>query len=131
MLSILLKPTIAVSRFTIIRSLSSVNMEKCLVGVCQMKATNDKQHNRQQVEELVKRGKEKQAKVLFFPECCDYVGGSREETLKLSEPLNGDTVKFYKNLAKENQMWLSFGGIHETDLDEVISNVPIRNLTLN
>lgn len=47
------------------------------------------------------------------------MGENREETLKLAETLDGETVKFYKDLAKNNQMWLSFGGIHEVDLDEV------------
>jgi predicted amidohydrolase len=51
--------------------------------------------------------------MLFFPECCDYVGRDAEETIKLSEPLNGETVKFYKDLCKENKIWGSFGGIHE------------------
>ena len=84
-----------------------------------MRATNDKQHNREQVKTLVERSKNK-AKFLFFPECCDYVGGSVDETLSLSEPLNGETVNFYKDLAKTNDLWLSFGGIHEA-ISDVIS----------
>lgn len=67
------------------------------VGVGQMRATNDKQSNREQVKELVSRTKGK-ADFLFLPECCDYVGTNVEETKRLAEPLTGDTVKFYKQL---------------------------------
>jgi predicted amidohydrolase len=36
----------------------------------------------------------------------------------MAEPLNGDTIQFNQKLARDSQMWLSFGGIHEADLDE-------------
>lgn len=95
-----------------IRTMSSSSTNKKIVGLCQMLATNDKNHNRQQISELFKRSKGK-ADFLFLPECCDYVGTNVEETLRLSEPLSGETVEFYKQLCKENKMWASFGGIHE------------------
>jgi hypothetical protein len=41
--------------------------------------------------------------------------------LDLAEPLTGDLVKAYKHLAKVNDVWLSFGGIHESILDKVKS----------
>lgn len=50
---------------------------------------------------------------MFLPECCDYVGGNRQETINLAEDLSGDTVKFYQQLAKDKNVWLSLGGIHE------------------
>lgn len=62
-----------------------------------MRSTNDKKFNRDQIEELVNRVEGK-VSMLFFPECCDYVGSSVEETISMAEPLNGETVKFYKNL---------------------------------
>lgn len=82
------------------------------IGLCQMLSTNDKNHNRDQVKELFSRAKGK-AEFLFLPECCDYVGKNVEETLNLAEPLKGSTVEFYRKLCKENEMWGSFGGIHE------------------
>lgn len=33
--------------------------------------------------------------------------------LALSETLNGDTVNYYKELARTNNVWISLGGIHE------------------
>lgn len=56
---------------------------------------------------------------VFLPECCDYVGNDRHETLALAETLTGDTVQFYRQLAKEKNVWLSLGGIHEIIHDEV------------
>lgn len=60
---------------------------------------------------------------IFLPECCDYVGTNRDETLALAETLTGDTVTFYKQLAKQNGVWLSLGGIHEIVLDKVNVNL--------
>lgn len=56
---------------------------------------------------------------VFLPECCDYVGSNRQETLKLAEDLSGETVKFYQQLAKDKNVWLSLGGIHELNYDDV------------
>lgn len=53
---------------------------------------------------------------VFLPECCDFVGRDRAETLSLSEPLTGATVAFYKTLAKTHGVWLSVGGFHEVQL---------------
>lgn len=68
-----------------------------IVGVCQMKSTNDKKLNRDILSELVSRSKGK-ADFLFFPECCDYVGSNVKETIALAEKLSGETVRFYKEL---------------------------------
>lgn len=106
-----------------LRNLSTMSETKNLVGVCQMRSTKDKMKNREQIEILVKRAKDQEVKFLFFPECCDYVGENAKETIELAEPLTGDTVKFYKDLCRNNKMWMSFGGIHETVLDEVRNNV--------
>ncbi|XP_070495988.1 nitrilase and fragile histidine triad fusion protein NitFhit [Chironomus tepperi] len=96
--------------FTPYRSLSK--MSSNIIGLCQMRSTNDKIRNRELVKELFDRSKGK-ASFLFFPECCDYVGTNAEETLSLAEPLTGETVQFYQKLCKEHSMWGSFGGIHE------------------
>lgn len=55
---------------------------------------------------------------VFLPECCDYVGSNRDEVLALAETLNGDTVNYYKELARTNNVWLSLGGIHESIHDD-------------
>ena len=86
------------NRLIKINSLRSFStMSSKIAGICQMRSTNDKKFNRDQVSELVARAEGK-ADFLFFPECCDYVGTSVEETISLAESLSGGTVNFYKNL---------------------------------
>ncbi|EDW17507.2 nitrilase and fragile histidine triad fusion protein NitFhit [Drosophila mojavensis] len=84
-----------------------------IVAVGQMQSTNDKAGNLQQVEELVLLAAQKKAKMLFLPECCDFVGENRNETFQLVESLDGPLMAKYKELARCHQMWLSLGGIHE------------------
>lgn len=71
-----------------------------------MRSTNDKNYNREQISELFSRAKGK-AGLLFFPECCDYLGTSAAETQALAETLTGETVKFYQDLCAKNQIWVS------------------------
>jgi hypothetical protein len=51
--------------------------------------------------------------MVFLPEACDYIGESKAQTLAIAESLNGDLIKTFCSLAKENEIWLSLGGIHE------------------
>ncbi|XP_030385271.1 nitrilase and fragile histidine triad fusion protein NitFhit [Scaptodrosophila lebanonensis] len=89
------------------------NSKEAVVAVGQMRATSDKSQNMQQVKELVSRARAQEAKMLFLPECCDYVGESRPQTLELAEPLTGPTMSKYRELARSNKLWLSLGGVHE------------------
>lgn len=97
---------------------TSIENANNIVAITQMCATNDKLANIDQVETLVKRAKEQTAKFVFLPECCDFVGENRAETLELSEPLTGETMQQYRTLAKKHKVWLSLGGIHESILDQ-------------
>ena len=51
--------------------------------------------------------------MVFLPECADYIGENIEQSLSLAEPLNGDLVHRYRELAKRLKVWLSIGGFHE------------------
>lgn len=84
-----------------------------LAAVCQMRATRDKEANFSACKELVEKAKQRGASMVFLPEACDYIGSSREETLALSESLEGDTMARYMKMARESQVWLSLGGFHE------------------
>ncbi|GAB0100992.1 Nitrilase and fragile histidine triad fusion protein NitFhit [Sergentomyia squamirostris] len=88
-----------------------------MVAVCQMRVTNDKKENFNQVKTLVEKAKAQGAKFVFLPECCDFVGENREETLRLSENLSGSLVDSYKKLASANGVWLSLGGVHEVSTE--------------
>ncbi|XP_054732090.1 nitrilase and fragile histidine triad fusion protein NitFhit-like [Anastrepha obliqua] len=96
----------------------SSNQSSKVIAIGQMCATNNKADNMRQVEELFAKAKMQCATFLFLPECCDFVGEHRKQTLELSEPLDGATMNKYKELAKTHRMWLSLGGIHESILDE-------------
>lgn len=84
-------------QFIKLKNFKSSSTMSTFVGLCQMRSTNDKQFNRDQVCELVKRAENKSS-FLFFPECVDYVGTTVDETIALAEPLEGQTVQFYKEL---------------------------------
>lgn len=71
-----------------------------LAAVCQMTATPDKAANFSACTQLVEEAKERGATMVFLPEGFDYIGSSREETLSLSEPLTGDTITQYCQLAR-------------------------------
>ena len=51
--------------------------------------------------------------MIFLPECCDYIGESRQNSLEMAEHITGPTVTKYRNLAKDLNVWLSLGGVHE------------------
>lgn len=113
-------------------SLSTHRSMSSRVAVCQMLAKNDLEENFQQVADLVAKAKEQRAQVscivthgvpllnpphfqfVFLPECCDFVGKNRQETLALSESLTpGKLLSRYCDLARRHGLWLSLGGLHE------------------
>lgn len=51
--------------------------------------------------------------MVFLPEACDYIAMNKEEALSLAESLDGPLMQNYCNLAKDNEIWLSLGGVHE------------------
>lgn len=71
-----------------------------LAAVCQVTATPDKAANFSACSQLVEEAKERGATMVFLPEGFDYIGSSREETLSLSEPLTGDMITQYSQLAR-------------------------------
>ncbi|XP_059609128.1 nitrilase and fragile histidine triad fusion protein NitFhit [Phlebotomus argentipes] len=97
------------------------------VAVCQMRATNDKDSNLGQVKNLVEKAKNQGATFVFLPECCDFVGENRQETLRLSETLFGNLVEAYKSLARSQNVWLSLGGLHEISPDAPNPPTKIHN----
>ncbi|XP_072543476.1 deaminated glutathione amidase [Salminus brasiliensis] len=88
-----------------------------VAAVCQMTSTPNKEANFTACQHLVKQAKDGGASMVFLPEGFDYIGSSREETLQLSESLQGDTISRYSQLAKELNVWLSLGGFHERGHD--------------
>ncbi|XP_033161293.1 nitrilase and fragile histidine triad fusion protein NitFhit [Drosophila mauritiana] len=98
--------------------------QSATIAVGQMRSTSDKAANLSQVIELVDRAKSQNACMLFLPECCDFVGESRTQTLELSEGLDGELMAQYRELAKCNKIWISLGGVHERN-DQKIYNAHV------
>lgn len=112
---IILRRFVSVIRELVHRKMSE-NTKKNIVAICHMRTTNKKDDNLRQVQDIIEKAKQQSATFVFLPECCDFVGENRKQTLELSEPLTGPTVQAYKDLAKCNKLWLSLGGIHEAIL---------------
>ncbi|MEE6514971.1 hypothetical protein FKM82_023446 [Ascaphus truei] len=110
-----------------IRSMSAMpDVPKPLIAVCQMTSTSDKEKNVSTCSGLIREAASRRACMVFLPEAFDYIGSSTEETLSLSETLEGDTIRHYSSLARECRVWLSLGGFHERgpswETDRRISN---------
>ena len=93
--------------------MASTTCLKPLIAVIQMTATPDKAATFAQLTSLVERARGRGALMTFVPECADYVSDSREQAVAQAETMEGPTVTNYKELAKNNSMWLSVGGFHE------------------
>jgi predicted amidohydrolase len=97
------------------RQLHTVMNEKPQIAVVQMCSTSDVDANFEQCRVLARLAKEKNAALLSFPECFEFMGipGSGD-SLALAEPLTGTLFSRYRGLAKEFGLWLSLGGFHES-----------------
>ena len=82
-----------------------------LVGVVQCCATDSKEANFLTNKEHVLECKSRGAVFVFFPENCTFIGSSPESKLKAGEDLDGELVQRYQQLAKEEKIWISIGGI--------------------
>ncbi|XP_023211076.1 nitrilase and fragile histidine triad fusion protein NitFhit-like [Centruroides sculpturatus] len=88
--------------------------DRALIAVCQLTCKSNKEENFEICKSLIEKAKKRGAEMVFLPECFDLVGESKDQSIKLSEPLNGPIITKYKELAKNNSIWLSLGGFHET-----------------
>ncbi|XP_038219957.1 nitrilase and fragile histidine triad fusion protein NitFhit isoform X2 [Zerene cesonia] len=86
------------------------------IAVCQMTSVADKSKNLEVVTQLIHDAAKDNAQMIFFPEACDFICDNKKDTLASAEPiLTGNTVKQYRDLAIEHNVWLSMGGVHEQD----------------
>ncbi|CAK9294753.1 unnamed protein product [Gordionus sp. m RMFG-2023] len=83
------------------------------VSLCQLSSVHDKIANFQTCSRLILESKKEKANMVFLPECFDYMSRNKEELIELAETLDGPLIAQYKNLAKENTIWLSLGGFHQ------------------
>ncbi|XP_021933022.1 nitrilase homolog 1 isoform X2 [Zootermopsis nevadensis] len=95
---------------------------KKIIAICQMTAKSDKEVNIGTCSELIKTAKVQNAEMVFLPEACDFIGEKRSQIIENADPLNGETVCSFCQMAKENKVWLSLGGILEK-----VDNEKVRN----
>ncbi|XP_032671126.1 nitrilase and fragile histidine triad fusion protein NitFhit isoform X2 [Odontomachus brunneus] len=93
-------------------------MANPLIAVCQMRSISDKVKNLEVVTTLAMEAKRRSAAIAFFPEACDYLAENKRDIVAMAEPLTGQTVTSYKEIAAKNNIWLSLGGIHEALPDD-------------
>ncbi|XP_019288761.1 deaminated glutathione amidase isoform X4 [Panthera pardus] len=125
LLSLLLCPGLRIPRPSVLcaqprpraMAIFSSSWELPLVAVCQVTSTPDKQQNFKTCAELVREAARLGACLAFLPEAFDFVARDPAETLRLSEPLGGNLLGEYTQLARECGLWLSLGGFHERGQD--------------
>lgn len=94
----------------------TMNSNKSLIAVCQMNSINDKEKNYQSASSIISQAASVGAKMIFLPECFDFIGTNKQEAIDAAELLDGPTMSRYKDLAKSLKVWLSLGGMHERQL---------------
>ena len=79
-----------------------------VLAVVQLRATRDVGRNVSRARELVRRARtELDAAFVCLPEAADYVGEGTPGTL------DGDAVRGFGEIARDEGVWLSVGGVHE------------------
>lgn len=92
---------------------SDTGGKKRLIAVCQLNCKENKDDNYKAGERLIKEASSYGCSMAFLPECFDMICDSRKSTLANLEPLDGPIVTKYRELAKQCNIWLSLGGLHE------------------
>uniref|UniRef100_A0A914V4R6 Nitrilase and fragile histidine triad fusion protein NitFhit n=1 Tax=Plectus sambesii TaxID=2011161 RepID=A0A914V4R6_9BILA len=90
---------------------------KTAIAVCQMTSTHDVENNFNVCADLIRQAKDKNAKMVFLPECFDYVGRNKEEAIGLAVAEDGPLIARFRELARQNDLWLSLGGFHEINAE--------------
>ncbi|KAF7256410.1 hypothetical protein EG68_07001 [Paragonimus skrjabini miyazakii] len=104
------------------RAFSSSKMTTT-IGVLQLCVNEDKSVNFECAKKHILNAAHHGAKMVFLPECFDFISSTRDSTLKNSEALDGPLLSNYKLLACDNKIWISLGGAHrkanEADDDRI------------
>lgn len=99
--------------------ISSIMNEKYLVAVCQLNSINNKDSNYESSSSVISQAASVGAKMIFLPECFDFIGTNKQEALEAGENLDGSTLTRYRELARKLKVWLSLGGMHQRQPDSV------------
>lgn len=78
-----------------------------------MNSVNDKERNFHSASSIISQAASVGAKMIFLPECFDFIGANKQEAIDAAEPLEGPTLSKYRDLARSLKVWLSLGGMHQ------------------
>lgn len=84
-----------------------------MIAVAQMTSTNDMLANFGIISRIAHNAAEVGARMLFLPECANFMSGAPGEGLAVAEELSGAAMTRYKSLAKETGLWISLAGFQE------------------
>lgn len=82
---------------------------KVRIAVGQLCSGTSAEANLRSCTRLARQAAKAEAKMLFLPECFNFLGTKKIKATP--ETLTGPTLQRYKQLAAENKLWLSLGGI--------------------
>ncbi|CAD7694973.1 unnamed protein product [Ostreobium quekettii] len=83
-----------------------------------MTSTHDQEHNLGVCSQLAAQASEAGCRMLCLPECFAFMGdSSMQSPATVAQPLNGPLMSRYKQLARDNGLWLSLGGFQEAGPD--------------
>ena len=80
------------------------------VAVAQMTSTSDVDANLRDIERMCRLARDASCVALFLPEACAKISSARSRSAS-AERLDGKTVRACERFARENNLWLSLGGI--------------------
>uniref|UniRef100_A0A1I8AMZ5 Nitrilase and fragile histidine triad fusion protein NitFhit n=1 Tax=Steinernema glaseri TaxID=37863 RepID=A0A1I8AMZ5_9BILA len=98
-----------------------------LIAVCQMTSSHNIEENYATMKDMIKRAAYRNCKMVFFPECSDFVGRTRQESVDQAIFMDGDFVKRLQRDAAEHGIWISVGSIHEQVDEECLPHTaPVK-----
>lgn len=85
-------------------------------------------HRTECLHTLHQEASAKGAAMLFFPECCAFIGRSAAETVAAARPLDALLAPFAA-IAQQHNLWLSLGGVQEPgpDADHIYNTHIVLN----
>ncbi|ETN74759.1 histidine triad domain protein [Necator americanus] len=97
---------------------TSSTCRRSMIAVCQLTSDHDIDKNFEICKDMVRRATDQKCKMIFFPECFDFVGRTKEENISLATEENGAVMERFRSLARESGLWISLGGLHNKDPSE-------------
>ncbi|XP_074599306.1 deaminated glutathione amidase-like isoform X2 [Brevipalpus obovatus] len=104
---------------------------KRLIAVCQMNCKDNKDDNFKSGEKLIREAAGLKCSMVFLPECFDIICDSRKAIMANLEPIEGDLIGKYRQLAAECKVWLSLGGLHEKPVNNDDGKSCISHIIIN